>query len=66
MIYSTDKEYSFKATLVFWKFYELGLYFSLPDMREFLEKESSYKVYKDYHCAIKEERTGSKCHQPLK
>jgi len=66
MINPIEEKYSFKATLVFWKFYELGLYFSLPDIREFLEKESSYKVYKDYHCAIKEESTEFKCHQPLK
>ena len=37
MINSTEEEYSFKVTLVFWKFYELGLYFSLPERKEFME-----------------------------
>jgi hypothetical protein len=66
MTYSEQEEYSFRATLVFWKFYELGLYFNLPDVREFLEKENSLKLYKAYHCAIKNRETGFKSHQPLK
>ena len=66
MSFTTEQEYTFKVTLVFWKFYELGLYFDLPDIRKFLEKENSLKIYKDYHCAIKNRETGFKCHQPLK
>jgi hypothetical protein len=39
MTISTEEEYTFKVTLVFWKFYELGLYFELPKVRKYLEKE---------------------------
>ena len=66
MLVTINKEYTFRATLVFWKFYELGLYFDLPDVREFLQKHNSLKIYKDYHCAIKNRETSFKCHQPLK
>ncbi len=66
MSFTTEQEYTFKVTLVFWKFYELGFYFGLPDVRKFLEKENSLKIYKDYHCAIKNRETGFKYHQPLK
>ena len=67
MTYSTSEEdYTFKVTLVFWKFYELGKYFELPKLREFLENEGSLKVYKDYHCQLKHPVTREKCHQPLK
>lgn len=61
-----EPEKEFKATLVFWKFYELGLYFTLPEVREFLERESNLKIYDHYHCAVKNRKTGFKCHQPLK
>ncbi len=33
MIYSTsEEEYTFKVTLVFWKFYEIGKYYELPEL----------------------------------
>jgi len=52
MTISTEEEYTFKVTLVFWKFYELGLYFELPEVRKFLEQEGSLKLYKDYRFKI--------------
>lgn len=61
-----EPEKEFKATLVFWKFYELGLYFTLPEVREFLERKSNLKIYNRYRCAVKNRKTGFKCHQPLK
>jgi len=66
MMEVSEEQYTFKVTLVFWKFYELGLYFELPEVREYLEKEGSVKLYKDYHCQLKDPTTGEKCHQPLK
>jgi len=66
MTISTEEEYSFKVTLVFWKFYELGLYFELPEVRKYLEKEGSLKLYKDYRCKIKVPGQEKKCSQPLK
>lgn len=49
MTYSESKEQNtFKVTLVFWKFYELGLYFEQTQVRKFLEQEGSLKLYKDY------------------
>lgn len=65
MSFTTEQEYTFKTTLVFWKFFELGLYFDLPDVREFLEKEGTLKVYKDYRFKIEKEG-GVKIDQPLK
>jgi hypothetical protein len=66
MTYSTsEEEYTFKVTLVFWKFYELGLYFELPEVRDFLEKEGTLKLYKDYRFKIKQ-KDGIKVDQPLK
>jgi len=66
MTYSTlEGEYTFKVTLVFWKFYELGLYFELPEVRKYLEKEGSLKLYKDYRFKI-EKADGTKIDQPLK
>ena len=66
MTYSTsEEEYTFKVTLVFWKFYELGLYFELPEVRKFLEKEGTLKSYKDYRFKITQE-DGTKIDQPLK
>jgi len=65
MSFTTEQEYTFKTTLVFWKFYELGLYFDLPDVREFLEKEGTLKVYKDYRFKIEKEG-GVKIDQPIK
>ena len=66
MTYSTsEEEYTFKVTLVFWKFYELGLYFELPEVRKFLEKEGTLKLYKDYRFKITQE-DGTKIDQPLK
>jgi len=59
-------EKEFKVTLVFWKFYELGLYFTLPKVRNFLERESKLKIYKSYHCTVKNKAAKFKCHQPLK
>ena len=59
-----EEEYTFKVTLVFWKFYEINSYFTLPDVREFLQQEGSYKVYDDYHFEI--EKEGTIIHQPLK
>ncbi|MFX1592285.1 MAG: hypothetical protein ACFFCL_06280, partial [Promethearchaeota archaeon] len=61
-----EKEYTFKVTLVFWKFYEIGEYFELPELRRFLEQESSYKIYDTYHCQLSHPINGEKCHQPLK
>jgi hypothetical protein len=67
LTYSTlQEEYRFRATLVFWKFYELGEYFEMPELREFLEQEGSYKIYDAYHCQLTHPITGEKCHQPLK
>ena len=66
MTISTEEEYSFKVTLVFWKFYELGLYFELPDVRNYLEKEGSLKLYKDYRCKIEVPGQAKSCSQPLK
>lgn len=66
MTYSpSEEEYIFKVTLIFWKFYELGLYFELPEMRNYLEKEGSLKLYKDYRFKI-ENADGTKISQPLK
>ncbi|MHA2008643.1 MAG: hypothetical protein ACXABO_20005 [Promethearchaeota archaeon] len=66
MTYSTtEEEYTFKVTLVFWKFYELGLYFELPEVRKFLEKEGTLKLYKDYRFKITQQ-DGAKVDQPLK
>ncbi len=67
MTYSTPQEdYRFKVTLVFWKFYELGEYFEIPELRKFLEQEGSFKIYDAYHCQLTHPVTGEKCHQPLK
>ncbi|MFX0074599.1 MAG: hypothetical protein ACFE96_04110 [Candidatus Hermodarchaeota archaeon] len=68
MMYTTtaSEEYTFKVTLVFWKFYEIGEYFELPELRKFLEIESPYKLYDQYHCNLTHPMTGEKCHQPLK
>ena len=67
MTYSIPEEdYSFKVTLVFWKFYEIGKYFELPELRKFLEQEGSFKLYEKYHCQLTHPVTGEKCHQPLK
>ena len=66
MTISTEKEYTFKVTLVFWKFYELGLYFELPEVRKFLEQEGSLKVYKDYRCKVDVPGQEKGCNQPLK
>ena len=67
MMYSTSNEdYMFKVTLVFWKFYEIGKYFELPELRIFFEQNSSFKLYEDYHCQLLHPITGEKCHQPLK
>ncbi|MFX0001562.1 MAG: hypothetical protein ACFE9Q_14975 [Candidatus Hodarchaeota archaeon] len=63
---TSEGEYTFKVTLVFWKFFELGKYFKLPKLREYLENEGSLKLYKKYHCQMKHPVTGEKCHQPLK
>ena len=65
-MFGNEEEYTFKVTLVFWKFYEIGEYFELPKLRRFLERESSYKLYDDYHCNLSHPLTGEKCHQPLK
>jgi len=67
MTYTTsEEEYTFKVTLVFWKFYELGLYFELPEVRKYLDQEGSLKVYKDYRCKIKVPGQEKSCDQPLK
>jgi len=66
MTYSkSEEEYTFKTTLVFWKFYELGLYFKQTQAREFLEQEGSLKLYKDYRFKI-DMPDGRKIDQPLK
>lgn len=61
----TEEDYTFKVTLVFWKFYELGLYFDLPNVRKFLEKEGTLKIYKDYRFKVEKE-DGTLIDQPLK
>ncbi|MFX1389144.1 MAG: hypothetical protein ACFE9Z_03665 [Promethearchaeota archaeon] len=66
MYSNLEEEYTFKVTLVFWKFYELGVYFELPEVRNYLEQEGSLKLYNRYHCQLKHPVTGEKCHQPLK
>ena len=67
MTYSTsEEEYTFKVTLVFWKFFEVGEYFTQTQLREFLQKEGPYKIYDKYHCQLSHPITGQKCHQPLK
>ena len=66
MTISTEEEYTFKVTLVFWKFYELGLYFELPEVRKFLEQEGSLKLYKDYRCKVDVPGQEKSCDQPLK
>ncbi len=66
MTYTTSEEdYTFKVTLVFWKFYEIGLYFEQTQVREFLEQEGSLKLYKDYRFKI-DMPDGRKIDQPLK
>ena len=66
MTISTEEEYTFKVTLVFWKFYELGRYFELPEVRKYLEKEGSLKLYKDYRCKLEVPGHAKGCNQPLK
>jgi len=61
-----EEEYTFKVTLVFWKFYEIGKYFELPELRKFLEQEGSLKLYDRYRCKLVHPITGEKCPQPLK
>ncbi len=61
----TEEVYTFKVTLVFWKFYELGLYFDLPEVRDYLEKEGTLKLYKDYRFKV-ETKDGTLIDQPLK
>jgi hypothetical protein len=60
-----QKDYTFKTTLIFWKFYQLNKYFALPDVRQFLSEHSSLKLYEQYHCAVMD-ADGNECHQPLK
>ena len=59
-----EEEYTFKVTLVFWKFYEINSYFTLPEVREYLQQEGSFKIYDSYHFEI--EKDGKIIHQPLK
>ena len=59
-----EEEYTFKVTLVFWRFFDLGLNFSLPEVREYLIQEGSLKVYDGYH--FKYNYNGEKTTQPLK
>jgi len=66
MTISTEEDYTFKVTLVFWKFYELGLFFELPEVRRYLEQEGSYKIYNEYHWQLSHPITGEKCHQSIK
>jgi hypothetical protein len=66
MTLESNEEYTFKATLVFWKFYQLGLHFDLPDVRRHLENEGSLKVYEDYRFKIENQSTGEKINQQLK
>ncbi|MFX1419819.1 MAG: hypothetical protein ACFE9N_12950 [Promethearchaeota archaeon] len=61
-----EVEYKFKVTLVFWKFYELGKYIDLIQIKEFIQKEGSLKLYDKYHCQLKHPITEEKCHQTLK
>ena len=65
MTFKLEEEYAFKVTLVFWKFYELGLYFDLPGVRKYLEQQGTLKLYKDYRFKI-EKNDGAKIDQPLK
>jgi len=43
----------------------LGLYFELPEVRKFLEKEGTLKLYENYRFKITQE-DGTKVNQPLK
>ncbi|MHA2287640.1 MAG: hypothetical protein ACXABG_02515, partial [Promethearchaeota archaeon] len=61
-----EEEYTFKVTLVFWKFYELGEYFELPELKKFLQREGSIKLYDQYRCKLIHPITGENCLQPLK
>lgn len=61
-----EEEYTFKVSLVFWKFYELGLYFGLPEVRAFLNREGIYEIFNDYNCDIRNVNGESLGCQPLK
>ena len=62
--FESGEEYTFKVTLVFWRFFDLGLNFTLPEVRAFLVQEGSLKVYDGYH--FKYNYNGEKTTQPLK
>jgi hypothetical protein len=49
---TSEEEYTFKVTLVFWKFYELGVYFELPDVRRYIEQERSLNTINTKSSAI--------------
>ncbi len=57
----TEQEYTFKVTLVFWRFFDLGLNFNLPEVREVLENEGPFKLYEKYRFEY-----GDNLTQPLK
>ncbi|UCC19139.1 MAG: toll/interleukin-1 receptor domain-containing protein [Promethearchaeota archaeon] len=61
-----EKEYFFKVTLIIWKFYDLGLQLTLPEVREYLQNEGSLKIYDNYRFEFEDVKTGSKVNQPLK
>lgn len=56
-----EEVYSFKVTLVFWRFFDLGLNLSLPEVREYLQQEGSFKLYEKYRF-----KYGDNLSQPLK
>ncbi|MBY9007476.1 MAG: hypothetical protein KGD63_12030 [Candidatus Lokiarchaeota archaeon] len=53
-------------SLIFWKFYEIGLYFNLTDVREYLNKVRIYDTFKDYNCEIRNVNGEAIGCQPLK
>jgi hypothetical protein len=61
-----EKEYIFKVNLILWKFYDLGLYITLPELRTYLQNEGSLKIYEKYRFEFEDIKTGSKIIQPLK
>jgi hypothetical protein len=61
-----EKEYSFKVNLIIWKFYDLGLRLTLPEVRTSLKNEGSLKIYEDYRFEFEDTKNSSKIIQPLK
>jgi hypothetical protein len=56
-----QQEYTFKVTLMFWRFFDIGLNFTLPEVREYLAQEGPFKMYEKYRFEY-----GDGLSQPLK